>query len=222
MLPFSIMVTPNGRSVHGALDSPATIHDFDVLSGIVRKGCSPTSNVIDPWDQSADYFARGNLAMAVVDLDSVKEFEKAGINYGFTGPATPPGVVPHFDVYSDNTGVLASSAHPKEAEKFLAFLTTQGQRIAYNTEGSIPIDNKVAKQVNWAHGHPGRQDVLEILPHATPPVFTPPAMDWGPFYDALNYMVSGQKTAAQALHDAIPALQSNLDKAWQIWDEGNQ
>lgn len=63
MLPFKIMVTPDGRHVRGALDSPSTIHDFAVLSGIVRDGCSPTANVIDPWDESADYFARGALAM---------------------------------------------------------------------------------------------------------------------------------------------------------------
>ena len=63
VLPFKIMVTPDGRHVRGTLDSPSTIHDFAVLSGIVRDGCSPTANVIDPWDESADYFARGALAM---------------------------------------------------------------------------------------------------------------------------------------------------------------
>jgi multiple sugar transport system substrate-binding protein len=219
VLPFSIMVSPNGRTVKGYLDSPATIHDFTVLSSIVRRGCSPTSNVIDPWDQSADYFARGNLAMAVVDYDSAKQFEKAGIDYGFTGPPTPAGVAPHFDVYSDNTGVLASSEHPEEAKKFLAFLTTRGQRIAYQTEGSIPIDQQVARQVNWAKGIPGRENVLTILPHATPPVFLPPAGGdvWGPFYDAWNFMISGQKSPGKALEDAVPGVQANLDKAWQIW-----
>src|SRR5262249_11635491 len=36
VLPFSIMVSPNGRTVKGYLDSPATVHDFTVLSGMVR------------------------------------------------------------------------------------------------------------------------------------------------------------------------------------------
>ena len=122
-------------------------------------------------------------------------------------------------MYSDNTGVLASSEHPKEAEEFLAFLTTRGQRIAYQTEGAIPIDNRVAKQVNWAQGIPGREDVLKILPHATPPVYIPGGdAVWGPFYDAWDFMVSGEKSPRKALEDAIPALQSNLDKAWQVWD----
>jgi multiple sugar transport system substrate-binding protein len=52
VLPFKIMVTSDGRHVQGALDSPSTLHDFAVLSGIVRNGCSPTANVIDPWDES--------------------------------------------------------------------------------------------------------------------------------------------------------------------------
>jgi multiple sugar transport system substrate-binding protein len=220
VLPFSIMVSPNGRTVKGYLDSPATIHDISVLSSIVRNGCSPTANVIDPWDESADYFARGAIAMAVCDLDSAKQFEKAGIDYGVTGPPTPPGVTPHFDVYSDNTGVLASSEHPKEAEEFLAFLTTRGQRIAYTHGGSIPIDNIVARQINWAQGIPGREDALKVLVHSTPPVFLPPTGGdvWGPYYDAWNYMISGQKSTRQALEDAIPAIQQNLDKAWQIWN----
>jgi hypothetical protein len=31
-------------------------------------------------------------------------------------------------------------------------------------------------------------------------------------------MISGQKSTRQALEDAIPAIQQNLDKAWQIWN----
>ena len=220
VLPFNLMVTPDGRSVKGVLDSPASVHDFDVLSGIVRNGCSPTQNVIDPWDESADYFARGALAMAVCDFDAAKQFEDAGIDYGVTGPPTPPGVQPHFDVYSDNTGILASSKHPKEAAKFLAFLTTKGQEIAYQTEGSIPIDNEVAKKVNWAQGIPGRLDVLQVLPNATAPVFIPGGDDvWGPYYDAWDRIVSGEKTTKQALDEAIPAIQANLDKAWRAWEQ---
>lgn len=80
---------------------------------------------------------------------------------------TPQGVEPHFDVYSNNTGVLASSKHQEEAKKFLAFLTTKGQEIAFQTEGAIPIDNEVAKKVNWAQGIPGREDALEVLPTPT-------------------------------------------------------
>lgn len=135
---------------------------------------------------------------------------------------TPQGVEPHFDVYSNNTGVLASSKHQEEAKKFLAFLTTKGQEIAFQTEGAIPIDNEVAKKVNWAQGIPGREDALEVLPHANPPVFIPGGdAVWGPYYDAWDHMIAGEKTTQQALTDAVPAIQENLDKAWRAWESGS-
>ena len=31
-------------------------------------------------------------------------------------------------------------------------------------------------------------------------------------------MIAGDKSPRKALEDAIPALQANLDKAWEIWD----
>jgi ABC-type glycerol-3-phosphate transport system substrate-binding protein len=196
------------------------VHQFDVLSGIVRDGCSPTENVIDPWDQAADFFTKGALAMAVADFDSAKQFEKAGIDYGVTGPPTPPGVEPFFDVYGDNTAVLASSDHPEEAKEFVAFLATEGERIAYETEGSIPIDNTIAEQVDWAGDNPGRQDILEVLSHARPPIFIPNKWDtFGPFFDAWGYTLDGEKTVQEALDDAAAAIQENLDQAWANWDQ---
>ena len=220
VLPFELYVSPDGRTAEGVLNGSEAVHQFDVLSGIVRDGCSPTENVVDPWDQAADYFTKGSLAMAVADFDSAKQFEKAGIDYGVTGPPTPPGVDPFFDVYGDNTAVLASSDHPEEAKEFVAFLATEGERIAYETEGSIPIDNTVAKAVDWAQGIPGREDILEVLSHARTPIFIPNKWDtFGPFFDAWGYTLDGEKTPHQAMDDAAAAIQENLDRAWENWDE---
>jgi ABC-type glycerol-3-phosphate transport system substrate-binding protein len=199
------------------------VHEFDVLSGIVRDGCSPTANVIDPWDESVDFFTTGALAMAVGDVgSSPKQFENAGIDYGVTAPPTPPGVEPFFDVYGDNTGVLKTSDHPEEAMVFVAWLATEGQRIAFETEGSIPIDNVVAEEVDWAQGIAGRSDILEVLSHARPPIFIPNKWDvLGPLFDAWGYTTGGEKTAQQAMDDAAEAVQENLDNAWETWDEQN-
>ena len=41
----------------------------------------------------------------------------------------------------------------------------------------------------------------------------------GPYYDAWGSVLSGDKTAQQALDDAAPAIQQNLDKAWRNWDQ---
>ena len=219
-LPRELSVSPDGKTVEGYIDSPETIHNYEVLASIFQNGCSPTSNVIDPWDQSADFFERGAIAMAMADFDIAKAVEHAGINYGVTGPPTPVGVEPYFDVYSNNTGILASTEHQKEAEEFLAFMATEGQRIAWETEGSTPISNKVAKSVNWAQGIPGREDALEVLSHARSGIFVPDTgSTWGPFYDAWGYILGGDKTVEEAIDDATPALQENLDKAWRDWDE---
>jgi multiple sugar transport system substrate-binding protein len=220
VLPFELYVSPDGRMAQGYLNGPEAVHQFDVLSGIVRDGCSPTENAIDPWDESADYFQQGVLAMAVADFDSARTFERAGIDYGVTGPPTPPGVEPFFDVYGDNTAVFVSSDHPEEAKEFVAFLATEGQRIAYETEGSIPIDSTIAEEIDWAQGVAGRQDILEVLSNARPPIFIPNKWNaFGPFFDAWGYTLDGEKTPQEALDDAAAAIQENLDQAWETWDE---
>lgn len=219
ILPWEMSVSPDGKTVDGYINSPETVHQFDVLSGIIRDGCAPTANVMDPWEQSTDFFVSGGLAMAIIDYESALQIENAGIDYGVTGLPTPPGVEPFFDTWANNVGVLSGSEHPEEALKFIAFLATEGQKIAFETDGSIPLDNAVAEEVDWAQGIPGRSDALEVLSHARPSVFIPNKWDaWGPFYDAWDYMVSGEKTAQQALNDAAPAIQENLDKAWEVWE----
>jgi multiple sugar transport system substrate-binding protein len=222
-LPYELYVSPDGRTAEGYMNSPDVVHQFDVLSGIVRDGCSPSTSAVDPWDESVDYFATGVLGMAVGDVgSSPKVFENAGIDYGVTAPPTPAGVEPFFDVYGDNTAVLRTSDHPEEAMEFIAWLATEGQRIAYETEGSIPIDNVIAEEVNWAEGIPGRIDVLEVLSHARPPIFIPNKWDvLAPLFDAWGYATGGERTTQQALDDAAAATQENLDKAWEIWDEQN-
>ena len=220
ILPWEMSVSPDARTAVGYINSPETVHQYDLLSGMIRNGCAPTEGVMDPWEQATGYFAQGKLAMAITDYDSAKVIERAGINYGVTGLPTPPGVEPFFDVWADNTGVLKDSQHPQEAMKFIAFLATEGQRMAFETDGSIPLDNTLAEEVDWAQGIPGRLDALEVLSHARPSVFIPNKWDaWGPFYDAWSYMVDGEKTPQQALDDAAPAIQENLDSAWAVWEK---
>jgi hypothetical protein len=44
---------------------------------------------------------------------------------------------------------------------------------------------------------------------------------FGPLFDAWGYTTGGEKTAQEALDDAAAAVQENLDKAWENWDEQN-
>ncbi|HET7929745.1 MAG TPA: extracellular solute-binding protein, partial [Actinomycetota bacterium] len=183
------------------------------------QGCFPSLNVLDPWIQGRDFFARGQLGMVITDYLNLEKVEKGGINYGTTAPPTPTGYEPYFFTWSDGVAVMSTSDHPQEAKEFIAFLTTEGQRIRFETTGDIPLDSKVAEEVNWAGGVPGREDGLEVAAHARAPIFVPNRWDvLGPIWDAWGYIVGGDKTAQQALDDVAPAIQENLDKAWEDWE----
>jgi multiple sugar transport system substrate-binding protein len=218
-LPFDMMFSPDGKTATGYVNGPEFVNQMNLLANGYKQGCFPSSNVLDPWEQGRDYFAKGQLAMVITDFQDLDKVEKAGINYGSTAPPTPAGVTPYFFVWSDNVGIMADTDNPKEAEEFVDYVATEGQRLRYQTSGDMPLDLNIAKEVNWANGIPGREDGLEVLSHARPMVFVPNRWDVaGPYYDAWGFVLDGEKTAQEALDDAAPAIQENLDKAWEDWN----
>ena len=219
-VPFDMMFSPDGRTATGYTNGPDFVHEMEVLASGYDQKCLPTSNIMDPWEQGRDYFAKGDLAMVITDFQDLPKVENAGINYGSTAVPTPEGVEPYFFVWSDSVGVMASSDNPDEAKSFIAYLTTTGQQLRYETSGDIPLDLAEAEAIDWAGGIPGREDGLEILSHARPLVFVPERWDVaGPYYDAWGFVIGGEKTAQEALDEAAPAIQENLDKAWEVWEK---
>lgn len=219
-VPFDMMFSPDGRTAEGYVNGPDFVHQFEVLASGYEQGCLPSSNILDPWEQGRDFFASGELAMVITDFQDLDKVDNAGINWGSTGVPTPEGVTPYFFVWTDSVGVMADSEHPDEAMDFIAFLTTEGQQIRYEVSGDIPIDLAVADEIDWAGGIPGREDGLEVLSNARPMVFVPNRWDVaGPYYDAWGFVVSGERTAQEALDVAAPAMQENLDSEWEAWEE---
>lgn len=218
---WEMYASPDGKKVAGYMNSPRTIATAQTLADGIKRKCAPSlSKAFDPWAQGEDYFAQGKLASVIANYDNLTRYEKAGINYGVAAIPTPPGVDPFFSIWTDGIGAFKGTAHPAEAKEFVAFYATQGQRIRSQITGDVPLDLKVAKQINWAHGIPGREEGLQILPHSRPPVFVPDRWaTYGPAFDAFGYITSGHKTAQQAYNDAVPAIQDNLNKAWQVWDK---
>jgi ABC-type glycerol-3-phosphate transport system substrate-binding protein len=217
--PWEMVVSPDGRTATGYVNGATSVHVHDVLAQGIRDKCAPSLNVLDPWEQGNDFFSRGKLAMVVTDFQSLFKIENAGVNYGVTAPPTPPGLDPFFNIWTDSTGVFAGSAHPNEAKQFIAYLTTEGQKLRVTTTGDLPLSSAVAHQDNWAGDIPGRQEALEVIPHARAAVFIPNRWDtYGPIFDSFGLIVSGEKTAQEALDAAAPAIQQNLDKAWRIWE----
>ncbi len=218
-VPWETFFSDDGRTA--TFNSPESIQQFEILASGYDRGCFPTSNIMDPWEQGRDFFAQGKLAMVVTDYQDLDKVENAGINYGSMASPTPPDEQPYFFVWTDSVGVMASSDHPEESKDFIAFLTTEGQTIRYQESGDMPLNLQTAKDVDWTNGVPGREDGLEVLSHARPAVFVPNRWDViGPYYDAWGFVIGGEKTAQEALDDANPAIQENLDKAWEDWEEG--
>jgi ABC-type glycerol-3-phosphate transport system substrate-binding protein len=219
-MPWEVFVSPDGRTATGYIDGAASVHVHDVLGRGIREGCAPSLTNFDPWEQGVDFFAAGNVAMVVTDFAGLKKIENQGIDYGVTAPPTPEGYEPWFNVWTDAVAVFNGTEHPDEAEAFIAFLATEGQELRVELTGDLPLDFTVAEETNWSNGVPGREDVLEILPHSRPKPFFPGTfwLVFGPLYDAFAVTVSGEQTAQDALNVAAPAIQENLDKAWERWE----
>jgi ABC-type glycerol-3-phosphate transport system substrate-binding protein len=220
LLPWETEFSKDGRTAVGIVNGPTAVHAFDVMAQGIRRGCAPSLNTMDPWEQGADYFSQGKLAMVVTDLQSFKKIENAKIDYGVTHPPTPQGVEPFLQTWTDVTGVFAGTKHQKEAELFIAFQTTQGQRLRVQVTGDMPISTAVAKETNWAGGILGREEALEVVPHARPAVFIPNRWDTVGALDEAYDQIVGGKPAQQALNDAAPKVQADLEKAWRDWDKG--
>jgi multiple sugar transport system substrate-binding protein len=220
-LPWEAVVSPDGRTAVGYVNSASTVQIFDGLAKAFQGGCVPSSDLMDPYEQGSDWFTQGKLAMMVNDNAGLKEIEAAGIEYGATAVPTPEGLEPYFWTFTYSTAILAGSEHPDEAFEFLHFLATDGQRLEFELSDGIPLDTKVQEEVDWAGGKPGREEMLEVLSHARAPVFIPEKWDvYGPIYDAWGLMVGGEQSAQQALDEAAPLIQENLDGAWEEWDAG--
>lgn len=219
-LPWEMYASPDGKTVHGYMDSTQTISTVQTLAEGIKNKCAPRLSSFDPWAQGEDYFAEKKLATVMAGLDNLTKYEKAGIHYGFAPVPTQPGVNPYFSIWTDGIGVFKGTAHPTEAKEFVSFYATQGERIRSKITGDPPLDLKVAKEINWAHGNPGREEGLQILTHARPPLFIPDRWTvFGPAFDAFGYITSGSKSAQQAYTDAVPAVQDNLNNAWRVWDQ---
>jgi multiple sugar transport system substrate-binding protein len=219
-LPWEVIVSPDGRTAQGYVNGPEAVAAFNALAQGVQQGCIPSLNILDPWEQGRDFFASGNLAMVITDFQDLNKVENANVNYGSTIMPTPTGYEPYFYTWTDSVGVMSTSDNPEEAEAFIAFLTTEGQKIRFETNGDIPLDSKVAEEVNWAGGVPGREEGLEVITHGRPAIFIPERWDtYGPLWDAWDLVAGGEKDAQTALDEAAGAIQENLDKAWETWEE---
>lgn len=218
LYPWELTWSADGRKA--VVNSPLSVKVHQQIADMINEGCAPSLNVMDPWQQGVDFFSQGKLAMVVTDFQSLVKIENNKINYGIAHVPAPDGLEPFFNVWTDGIAVFANAAHPKEAELFIAFQATEGQRIRVEKTGDVPVSSAVAKELNWARGIPGREEALQVLEHARPAAFVPNRWEVvGPLWDAFGYIVSKEKTAQAALDEANPLIQENLDREWAAWEK---
>ena len=169
-VPFDMMFSA-GREDHDRLRERARLRPPDgPARRRLRERMLPQRERPGPLGAGPGLLRRASkLAMVITDFQGLEQGRERGINWGSTAPPTPAGVEPYFFMWSDNVGrVRPTPSTPDEAKDFVAYVTTEGQRIRYETEGSMPLDLAIAEEVDWAGGIPGREDGLEVLSHARP------------------------------------------------------
>jgi multiple sugar transport system substrate-binding protein len=215
--PWELVVSGDGKKV--IADQTALPQVEATAAKMIRDHCSPSLDVLDPWEQGADYFAQKKIAMVITDFQSLFKMDKAGINWGVMKPPAPPGYKSFFNVWTDGIGVTSDSSHKEAAKLLIGYQTTEGQKLRVQQTGDMPASSIVAKQLDWAGKSEGRKEALEIIKTARPNITVPSRWDIaGPLFDAFGFIVDG-KDPKSTIADAVPKMQQGLDRAWQTWNQ---
>ena len=215
------LFSEDGTTVEGYLNDAPTVHLYDTLAKMVRDGTSPSESDFEFFGNT-DPLATGQMAMTFVDnVTAIPTLEKADIPWGAAPtPVEKEGDLPWVSSWSDSWGVFSDSQHAEAAKAFVAFVGTEGNRLRAQT-GQMPLNNSIADEENWAGDSPGRAEALQVIKLARPNIFLPAnifSLD-GPLWDEFGLIIDGEKTAQQALDEAAPDIQNNLDRAWSTWEE---
>ncbi len=212
----------DGRSVVGHVNDEATAHFYQVVADLAGTDAILTSADLSLVGNSADgMLASGQLAMAMADSPIAQPMlEAAGVNWG----AAPPPVEAAGDpawVYtgSDELMALSGSDNLQEALQFVLFWATEGNRMRLEA-GGLPMNMRMAAEMNWAEGSEGRQELLDAISLGRSTVFVPTVWGaYGEIAEAINsLMIEDGMSAQDALDEVTPAIQDDLDQLWETWD----
>lgn len=211
----------DGRTAEGYLNSEANARAFQVIADLYKSGTVLTTadiSLVEPQD----LMATGQLAMAVGDTVTLQPLlEASNIRWG----AAPPPVLNAGDepwVYtgSDELGVFRGTAHPEEAILFVVFWGSEGNRMRAEADG-LPLNMRIAEELNWAGDSEGRQEMLAALQLSRPSLGVPDRFPVviNPLVEAIDgLMIEDGLSAQEALDETAPIVQDNLDQAWATWD----
>ena len=212
----------DGRSVIGYVNDEATAHFYQVVADMAgTEGILTTADLNLAGNSADGMLAAGQLAMAMADSPIAQPLlEAAGVNWG----AAPPPVESEGDpawVYtgSDELMALSGSDNLEEALQFILFWATEGNRMRAEA-GGLPMNMRLAEEMNWAEGSEGRQELLDAINLGRATVFVPTVWDaYGEIAEAINsLMIEDGVPAQEALDEIAPGIQDDLDQLWETWD----
>ena len=210
--------SPDGKKYDGYVNDEATIHEFEVLADMEKRGYSPSA-ADSTLLGDVDLLSTKQQAMMIIDnIIAIKDCEEAKINWGAAPvPVEKKGDQPWVSVWTDSSGVFAQSKHPQEALEFIYYSITDGNKLRLDY-GSLPLNSRIATEGNWAGASEGRKEAMQVVNLAHGSVWTPNFWDaTGPEGDAYSFIVEGTKTAKEALDEAAKLGQEQLDKGWETW-----
>ena len=207
----------DGRTVQ--VTNPDVVQAYQDLADMVSEGCAPSYSDYDLVGD-VDMMTQGMQATGILDnIYGVELFEEAGMNYGVAPvPVVNEGDPVWVSSWTDRFGVFSQSDDVEAAQQFITFLATDGNRLRAEV-GGIPLITEMADEMDWAADNEGRQELLQTIELARPPVFVPNW--WGvvdPIWDAFDLMLEGEMTAEEALAEASTYMEENLEQAWETWE----
>jgi ABC-type glycerol-3-phosphate transport system substrate-binding protein len=210
----------DGRTIIGNGNSPAMVEAFNIGTALIRDRMAPSGSVMDALGGESDLFAQGKIAITGTDFTEVDKFRANGIDFGLA----PFYVVQEgrnvVDTFTAPWGTFTEAGNPEAGLEFIRFIATEAQRIRPQLTPDPPLSIPIAQEISYGEDDPIKQEYLEVLQLAGPPVFLPPGLEaWDPGEVVRKMTIEGQTDAKPILDAMVAVSQPELDRVWREWDE---
>ena len=214
------LTAPDGRTVVGALDDEATIHSWNVASGMVRDGSAISDDQATSMG-AANLMATGQQAMSFEDNFNLGDLLEQGVDVGVAPlPVESSGEPAFVPSWTDAWSTFVKSDLPDQSIEFLVFMAKEGNALR-EAGGAFPLDQQLAIEGDYAAGSPAKQQMVDVMGLTRPVPFVPGWFStYGQLEDTFTQVVESGD-AASALHDVAPIIQDDLARQWDTWEALN-
>jgi len=205
-------IIKNGKS---GIDSPAAVDAAKLYKSFIDAGLTEPGVTSYNREDVQNLFKQGKVATVITApfLSSQIKKEAPNLNYGVAAiPSGPSGDQGTYGV-TDSIVLFANSKVKDEAWKFLDFIFTTEQRVAFDkVEGFLPVNAEEAKNPLFAND-PDLKVFASLLPKAR---FAPVIPGWEDIAqttsNAVQKIYLGEADIETTLKDAAAKINATLSK----------